>query len=60
MLAASAMSSTSAFGCPPENSAASLPMTSVVPERNTSTSTAGFALRKAATVCAASRSGCDV
>src|SRR5450755_2396417 len=60
MVAASASSSTSALGWPAANSAASLPMTSVVPERNTSTSTPGWARLNAATVCVASRSGCEV
>src|SRR4030095_6768490 len=60
MLAASAISNTSAFGWPAANSAASLPITSVVPERNTSTSMPGYACLNAAVVWGASRSGCDV
>jgi hypothetical protein len=60
MLTASAMNRTSGFGCPAANSAASLLITSVVPERKISTSTPGWTSRNAATVCWASRSGCEV
>ena len=61
MLTASAISSTSALGLAGRRiSAASLPITSVVPERKISTSTLGWAFLKAATVWAASFSGCEV
>jgi hypothetical protein len=60
MLTASAIKRTSGCGRPARNSASSLFITCVVPERKIVTLTSGATAWNAATVCAAIRSGCEV
>ena len=55
-----ATSRTSGCGSPAANSACSRLMTSVVPERNVSTSTSGYSALNAPIISASRSSGCDV